>query len=259
SSPTVSMYFLEWMKAEDANNPWVTLLPKATKGFAKRKVMVYGSSISMLLIRRNSGASPLADPSLAIAAMVNLISSAVISPWPSWNCTPLRREKRQARPPSNTSQRSASMGERAPVLGSRLSKFSIMGLSTTSSAPGYRCGNQRSLPKVATATVSVPSGDCADASPTPRVLASPTTSTILQYCRHPMCPPLFTDDDSRSSALQEKRQTAGKGRVPVGAALYQGRRIAVNSEHRRSCPYAALAAGQPSGYSVGERQCSTDA
>src|SRR6516162_9053674 len=33
-----------------------------------------------------------------------------------------------------------------------------MGLSTTSSAPGYRCGNQRSLPKVATATVSVPSG-----------------------------------------------------------------------------------------------------
>src|SRR5262249_4415093 len=29
---------------------------------------------------------------------------------------------------------------------------------TTSSAPGYRCGNQRSLPKVATATVSVPSG-----------------------------------------------------------------------------------------------------
>src|SRR5215831_9145605 len=158
SSPTVSMYFLEWMKAEEANNPWVTLLPKATKGFSKRKVMVYGSLISMLLIRRNSGASPLADPSLAIEAMVNLISSAVIAPWLSWNCTPLRREKRQARPPSNTSQRSASMGETAPVWGSRLSKFSIMGLSTTSSAPGYRCGNQRSLPKVATATVSVPSG-----------------------------------------------------------------------------------------------------
>ena len=33
-----------------------------------------------------------------------------------------------------------------------------MGLSTTSSAPGYSSGNQRSLPKVATATVSVPSG-----------------------------------------------------------------------------------------------------
>src|SRR5262249_41169237 len=53
---------------------------------------------------------------------------------------------------------SASMGINAPVLTSRLRRFSIMGLSTTSSAPGYSSGNQRSLPKVATATVSVPSG-----------------------------------------------------------------------------------------------------
>src|SRR5262245_42865680 len=80
SSSAVSMYCFEWIKAEEANNPWVTLLPKATKGFSKRKVIVYGSSISMLLIRRNSGASLLADPSLAIVAKVNLTSSAVSSP-----------------------------------------------------------------------------------------------------------------------------------------------------------------------------------
>src|SRR5438876_6343770 len=50
------------------------------------------------------------------------------------------------------------MGISCPVLTSRLRRFSIIGLSTTSSAPGYSSGNQRSLPKVATATVSVPSG-----------------------------------------------------------------------------------------------------
>ncbi len=33
-----------------------------------------------------------------------------------------------------------------------------MGLRTTSSAPTYRWGSQRSLPNVATATVKVPSG-----------------------------------------------------------------------------------------------------
>jgi len=39
-----------------------------------------------------------------------------------------------------------------------------MGLRTTSSAPTYRYGSQRSLPKWATATVSVPSGGCAGVS-----------------------------------------------------------------------------------------------
>src|SRR2546425_5075652 len=124
------------------------------------------------------------------------------------------------------------MGLRAPVLGSPLSKFSIMGLSTTASAPGYRCGNQRSLQKVATATVSVPAGACADTSPTPRMLASTTTIAILQHCRHAIYA-LLIDDDARSSCkkMPDRRARAG----PVGAALYQGRRIAVNSEHRRSC------------------------
>src|SRR2546425_1111341 len=64
----------------------------------------------------------------------------------------------QVRPPSSTCQRSASMGIASPVLGSRDSRFSYIGLRTTSSAPTYRLGSQRSLPKVATATVSVPSG-----------------------------------------------------------------------------------------------------
>src|SRR5215831_12916128 len=145
------------MKAEEANSPCVTRLPKVTKGFAKRIVMVDGSAISMLVISRNSGASPFAEPSLAMVAKVYLTSSAVNS-WPAWKRTPLRRKNFHARPPSKTSQRSASMGVSCPVVTSRLRRFSIMGLSTTSSAPGYSSGNQRSLPKVATATVSVPSG-----------------------------------------------------------------------------------------------------
>src|SRR5215470_17904165 len=145
------------MKAEEANNPCVTRLPKVTKGFAKRMVMVYGSALSILVISRNSGASPFAEPSCAIVAKVYLTSSAVNS-WPPWNRTPLRRENFHTRPPSKTSHRSASMGISCPVVTSRLRRFSIIGLSTTSSAPGYSSGNQRSLPKVATATVSVPSG-----------------------------------------------------------------------------------------------------
>ena len=44
--------------------------------------MVYGSAISMLVISRNSGASPLAEPSWAIVVKVYLTSSAVTSPWP---------------------------------------------------------------------------------------------------------------------------------------------------------------------------------
>src|SRR5213593_4382036 len=115
----------------------------------------------MLLINRNSGARELADPSLAIAANVNLTSSAVSSPRPPWNCTPLRKQKVQVRPPSAIFQRSASMGASSPVLGSRVRRFSYMGLRTTSSAPTYRWGSQRSLPKVATATVSVPTGAAA--------------------------------------------------------------------------------------------------
>src|SRR5262249_35192949 len=70
----------------------------------------------------------------------------------------------QVRPPSVTFQRSASMGARSPVFGSRVKRFSYIGLRTTSSAPTYRGGSQRSLPTVATATVSVPEGACARAS-----------------------------------------------------------------------------------------------
>ena len=89
----------------------------------------------MLLMSRNSGARELAEPSLATEAKVNLTSSAVSSPRPPWNCTPLRRWNFQVRPLSVTCQRSASMGISSPVLGSRLSRFSYIGLSTTSSAP----------------------------------------------------------------------------------------------------------------------------
>ena len=109
----------------------------------------------MLLISRNSGARELAEPSLATDAKVYRTSSAVTSPRPPWNWTPLRRWNFQVRPPSATVQRSASMGLSSPVLGSRVRRFSYMGLRTTSSAPTYRWGNQRSLPNVATATVSV--------------------------------------------------------------------------------------------------------
>ena len=87
----LSTWRLDWMNAIDANNPWLTLLPNATNGFSKRTVIVYGSSISMLLISRNSGASEFAEPSLASVANVNRTSSAVNSPLPPWNCTPLRR------------------------------------------------------------------------------------------------------------------------------------------------------------------------
>ena len=54
-----------------------------------------------------------------------------------------------ARPAWGSARRSWGRGDR---------RFSYIGLRTTSSAPTYRCGSQRSLPKVATATVSVPSG-----------------------------------------------------------------------------------------------------
>src|SRR5262245_13982464 len=64
------------------------------------------------------------------------------------------------------------MGMRFP-LASRDRRFSQSGLRTTSSAPTYRLGSQRSLPKVATATVSVPSGLAASAGP-----AATPTSTI---------------------------------------------------------------------------------
>src|SRR5713226_6179099 len=113
----------------------------------------------MLLISRNSGDREFADPSRAIDANVNLTSSAVSSD-PLWKRMPLRRWNFQVRPPSRTSHRSASMGMRLP-LASRDKRFSHRGLSTTSSAPTYRFGSQRSLPKVATATVRVPSGGAA--------------------------------------------------------------------------------------------------
>ena len=79
--------------------------------------------------------------------------------------------------------RAASMGIMAPVLESRLNRFSNMGLSTMSSAPTYRCGNQRSLPKVATATVSVPSGGTAGAGATPTVQVRTTTINPMHH-RH---------------------------------------------------------------------------
>src|SRR4029453_11910366 len=145
------------MKATDENSPWFTLLPNTTNGFSNRTVRGWGSSTSMLLMARNSGARELAEPSLATVAKVNLTSSAVSSA-PLWKRTPLRMWNFQVRPPSRTCQRSASMGTSSPVLGSRDRRFSYMGLRTTSSAPTYRFGSQRSLPKVATATVSVPSG-----------------------------------------------------------------------------------------------------
>ena len=110
----------------------------------------------MLLIVRNSGAMEFAEPSLAMEAKVNLTSSAVTSV-PLWKRTPLRKWNFQVRPPSETCHFSASIGMRLP-LPSRDNKFSHKGLSTTSSAPTYRWGSQRSLPKVATATVSVPTG-----------------------------------------------------------------------------------------------------
>src|SRR2546428_7432743 len=110
----------------------------------------------MLLIVRNSGAMEFAEPSLAMEAKVNLTSSAVTSV-PLWKRTPLRKWNFQVRPPSETCHFSASMGMRLP-LPSRDNKFSHRGLSTTSSAPTYKWGSQRSLPKVATATVSVPTG-----------------------------------------------------------------------------------------------------
>ena len=72
------------MNATEANRPWVTLLPNATDGFSKRTVIVWGFSTSMLLIARTSGASELAEPSLAIDAKVNRTSSAVTSPRPPW-------------------------------------------------------------------------------------------------------------------------------------------------------------------------------
>jgi len=34
------MWRLDWMKATEANRPWLTLLPNATKGFSKRTVSV---------------------------------------------------------------------------------------------------------------------------------------------------------------------------------------------------------------------------
>ena len=61
---------LDWMKATEENSPWFTLLPNTTDGLSKRTVRVCGSSTSMLLISRNSGASELAEPSLASVAKV---------------------------------------------------------------------------------------------------------------------------------------------------------------------------------------------
>ena len=78
------------MNATEANSPWVTLLPNTTNGCSKRTVRVCGPSTSMLLISRNSVASELAEPSLAIVAKVKRTSSAVSSPRPPWNWTPLR-------------------------------------------------------------------------------------------------------------------------------------------------------------------------
>ena len=77
TSPSFSTCFLDWMNATDANSPWVTLLPKATNGFSKRMVIVWGSSTSMLLISRNSAASELAEPSFASVVNVYFTSSAV--------------------------------------------------------------------------------------------------------------------------------------------------------------------------------------
>src|SRR3989442_172629 len=158
-SSSASMCFFDWMYATEANSPCVTRLPSVTNGLSKRTVIVYGPSTSMLLIVRNSGAMEFAEPSLAMEAKVNLTSSAVTSV-PLWKRTPLRKWNFQVRPPSETCHFSASMGMRLP-LPSRDNKFSHKGLSTTSSAPTYRWGSQRSLPKVATATVSVPSGRAA--------------------------------------------------------------------------------------------------
>ena len=105
---------------------------------SKRTVRVCGSSTSMLLMSRNSGASELAEPSLAMEAKVNLTSSAVISPGRRGTGRPCAGRSARSCPPSSTSQRSASIGASSPVLGSRVSRFSIMGLSTTSSAPDDR-------------------------------------------------------------------------------------------------------------------------
>ena len=133
SSFAVSMWRFDWMKATEANRPWFTLLAKATNGFSKRTVMVWGSSTSMLLIRRNSGAREFAEPSFARDAKVNRTSSAVKGS-PLWNLTPLRRLNVHVRPLSVTFQRSASMGAGSP-LASRVSRFSYIGLRTMSSAP----------------------------------------------------------------------------------------------------------------------------
>ena len=44
SSPRVSMWRLDWMKATEANSPWVTLLPKATE----RLVEAHGDGVRVL-------------------------------------------------------------------------------------------------------------------------------------------------------------------------------------------------------------------
>src|SRR6266849_1838249 len=133
------------MKPTEAKSPWVTLLPNTTEGLSKRKVIVWRSSTSMLLISRNSGARELAEPSLAMAAKVNLTSSAVSSPLPPWNWTPLRRWNFQARPPSMTCQRSASMGASSPVLGSRVRVVVDLGVGVASLIPGRSGGRQEGV------------------------------------------------------------------------------------------------------------------
>ena len=108
STPMVSSCFLETIcisRALDSSNS------RSGSGFLSTSRKVWRSTTSSLSICFRHIGVVLAIASLPIrSSSENFTSSAVSSPKPSWNCTPLRRKNVHVFASGDISQRSASIG-----------------------------------------------------------------------------------------------------------------------------------------------------
>src|SRR5882724_404839 len=145
------MYFFEVMFWYPTN--WVKFEGTSQTRFLKCITTVYLSGVSIRSRwARKNGADPPCESGLRFCSTVNFTSSAVISPNPSWNCTPERSLNVHVRSSFEGFHSVASPGRYSKVFGSRMIRGSYMQSHSVFSDWLERQANGVSIPHCPTAT-----------------------------------------------------------------------------------------------------------